>query len=446
MIAQSIWKTISHCTLAVTVSICVWANPVHAAPRICAADAEPLRVVVRRVIAALPNDTCRIEELRSVEDALDRRTLIALEGDPELSPVRLFFPPNVSNPNRAYDAAMRRREIEYLVKLVNMRGGIILVLAGASRTGNLEQNYTLSKNRGLGLKQLLVEAGALSRLVKVGYGGNQIFQLRLDDLGTLGIATNEISGTGSSAAARELTLNQRAIAFWIPSCALGGHGRSEDPCDLATGNSHVECVAGKVAPVPDPSMASSVSPISTGPLRPSDGIPAEDAGQSAEPLCKTQIAKPGGGQRRRVLLLCDGDLSGCLSSFIKTAAAEGNKPDLEKLAVVFWAKHEDDGVVQVGRTEGKDVLFGQILQGKTARRELLAQFREELRGKTLVLNGGALPALPKGESITDVFCQLDPSNVASSCSYTPQRHSPSRIAWWLVLGAIAACLWRRRLG
>lgn len=368
----------------------VWAQATPLPP-VC--DDKDTVAVMDKLIATCPNGQCPFE--KNLDDVLSGADLVSLASKVDLEPLHVLFRRNRSafTPSEVANYATSVRGLERVVaKYRAYPGARIVVLGRASLPGDRRKNIDLSQQRTKSVMDFIHVLGVRNWSdIQHAYFGAAGLQLRLDDIGRLGISESELRYEGDSRAAMVEALNQSVEVFVFPCGAKAQPASEPDGAERCA-----EPPSTKTAPT----ASASSSPVTRLP------------GACESVVAETPVS---------ALFLADGPLDTLFKEWVDAK----DETDLERLRVYYYPAGEPE----LERIDPPELSLGDVASGKTAKSKWLSV----LAGKQAGV--GPVPSLPS----LDVVCGMLPAS-SGGCATGPARPSAS---CWIVAAALAL-MWLRR--
>lgn len=190
-------------------------------PRLLASDPpvcsnEHLLKAIRIIEEACTSAVCDFEQLRKLDNEVDRAGFLTALSNPYLRPVHIFFPPNEFRLPQAFDwQSTKRDQMHTLLSIDNPDQAVVFIIGSASVTGRPgapgnEHNRRLSFSRMEGVwRYLKDELKIQCREFRAGWLGREVLQLKKSDAAFLNISEQDYRDD-------ELVLNQSVHVFVFP--------------------------------------------------------------------------------------------------------------------------------------------------------------------------------------------------------------------------------------
>jgi outer membrane protein OmpA-like peptidoglycan-associated protein len=165
---------------------------------------------VRIIDEACIKNFCDVEKLHELE-FIKKSDLLRALSDPSLSPRHVFFPKGKTSLNEAFDwNTIKKTQLDSIADDTDPENSVLFIIGYASRTGSVETNIRLSRERMLSVYNYLVNVRHVRcKVIKGAWVGKSTLQLDGSDANLFNLYPRDYRED-------ELVLNQAVHVFIYP--------------------------------------------------------------------------------------------------------------------------------------------------------------------------------------------------------------------------------------
>ena len=178
--------------------------------RLAVCENPELLRAIRTIDAACSKEKCNFDDLKRLENEVDKRTLLAVMRNPDLYSVYLFYPTGQVTPESVLDWQTKQVQLKALKNLSNASEAVVYVIGRASAKGKNALNERLARLRAQGILRYLKEEIKIDcHEFHAAWFGEDILYLTMSDASLVVAPPQDYRN-------REDILNQSAHVFIFP--------------------------------------------------------------------------------------------------------------------------------------------------------------------------------------------------------------------------------------